>query len=396
MKRANFKRNYYRAGITIVVIFTFFHVHSRALVSSSSQDDDNIAFSAAQAEDVHDGFASSQNINQSKSDTAKENTPKTLNTQTKLEFRDAENTSDEQGNDAKNAPLKPEEMPDWQLIHSAELPFGDYFIDTRIIGAVRYHADFSLEKEYEIVRELSNIQKDLSQYLAISHPKETIEVFFFQSQFSYQKFLAKELHEAPFDRDALYFKQAGPGMVLIYQKPDMMEDLRHEMTHAFLHASLPYVPLWLDEGLAEYFEKPRETRARINPYFASISRKTMFGQVPSLAKLEKMRYFDQMGFNEYCEAWSWVHFMIHHSRQTHQLLAGYVRLLAEQGDKTPSMDLFLAKMMSDTKKSYLEHFRNWKNRQDTKTGYNNATWQSPSNESSTSKLSLGWSDSVFR
>ncbi|GIT30210.1 MAG: hypothetical protein Ct9H300mP1_22560 [Planctomycetaceae bacterium] len=32
------------------------------------------------------------------------------------------------------------------------------------------------------------------------------------------------------------------------------EDLRHEFTHGVLHSSLKRVPLWLDEGLAEYFE----------------------------------------------------------------------------------------------------------------------------------------------
>ena len=32
-------------------------------------------------------------------------------------------------------------------------------------------------------------------------------------------------------------------------------DLRHECTHALLHAALPYVPLWLDEGLASLYEE---------------------------------------------------------------------------------------------------------------------------------------------
>ena len=398
MKRVNIKRNYCRTGITIVVLVALSHVNSFALTPPPLQNDTDIAFFAVQSNSVADGFASSHNMNPSENIENKEDVTNATHAQTRLEIRrNAKETSNELDDDSNITPAKLEEMPDWQLIHSAELPFGDYFIDTRIVGAVRYHADYSLEKEYVILRELSNIQKDLSQYLAIPHPKETIEVFFFQSQYSYKRFLAKELHEAPFDREALYFKQSAPGMVLIYQKPDMTEDLRHEMTHAFLHASLPYVPLWLDEGLAEYFEKPRETRARINPYFSSISRKIMFGQVPSLTRLEKMRYFDQMGVNEYCEAWSWVHFLIHHSRETHQLLASYMRLLAEQGERTPPLDLYLGKTIPETKKSYLDHFRNWKNRQESSIGTNNPTWQSPSGKQpSTSKFSLGWSDSVFR
>ena len=355
-----------------------------------------------ESDDANAGSASSRDASRGENTVIGKNTSNSGNAQTRLEIRstaNAENLSDEKKDDSKNSPVKLEELPDWQLIHSAELPYGDYFIDTRIVGAVRYHADFSLEDEYEILRELANIQKDLSQYLAISHPRETMEVFFFQSQNTYKRFLGRELQDAPFDREALYYKQSGPGMVLIYQKPDMMEDLRHEMTHAFLHASLPYIPLWLDEGLAEYFEKPRETRSGTNPYFTSVSRKIMFGQVPSLTKLEKMKFFDQMGVNEYCEAWSWVHFMIHHSRETHQTLAGYLRVLAEKGGQAPPLDLYLAKTVPDAKKAYLEHFRNWKNRHGSNASSNSTSLTSPEKEvpkSSGSKLSLGWSESVFR
>jgi len=253
-----------------------------------------------------------------------------------------------------------EDELDWELVHSDILPFEGYFIDTRIVGAVRYHADFPLDQEYEILRELKNIQKDLSQYLAIPKPRETIEVFFFNAEESYRKFLAVEFPDAPFDRRALFIKEKGPGMVLVVRNPEMNEDLRHEMTHAFLHSTIRYVPLWLDEGLAEYFEKPRETRATENPYFKTIARKIMFGSVPSLSGLEKLLYFDQMGAEEYCHAWSWVHFMIHHSRKTHETLAGYIRLLDEYGEKTPRIERYLLSTSPDLKKEYLDHFRNWK------------------------------------
>jgi len=414
MKRVNIKRNDYGVGIVVAALFTFSFVNNLALCPLFSQDNANIAFSTAQSDDINDGFAASHDGSHGENIVNETKVSNSDNAQTRLKIQkvanaeDTSDTPDKMEDDSRNPLDLIGEIPDWQLIHSAELPYGDYFIDTRIIGAVRYHADFSLENEYGIPRELANIQKDLSQYLAISHPRETMEVFFFQSRDTYRRFLGRELHDAPFDRDALYYKPSGPGMVLIYQKPSMMEDLRHEMTHAFLHASLPYIPLWLDEGLAEYFEKPRETRARTNPYFSSVSRKIMFGQVPSLNKLEKMRYFDQMGVNEYCEAWSWVHFMIHHSRETHQMLAGYLRLLSEYGEKTPPLDLYLAKTVPETKKAYLDHFRNWKSRNDSNARTNTATRQSPAEsddpaketapaeKSPESQLSLGWSKSVIR
>ena len=419
MKRVNFKPFFIRAGIAVAMLFVFSHGNSLAL---PLQDNTDRVFFAEHPENVNDGFAISRrdnSDNQSHSSSTHDN-PVRLEVREAVEAIEEKETSkitetprvvkpvEVKDDDPNNRPVTLEEMPDWQLMHSEELPFGDYFIDTRIVGAVRYHADFSLEKEYDILRELSNIQKDLSQYLAIGHPKETIEVLFFASKDTYRKFLAVEVPEAPYDRDALYIKQKDPGMVLVFRGPELKENLRHEMTHAFLHACMSYVPLWLDEGLAEYFEKPRETRARMNPYFTSISRKTTFGQVPSLTRLEKLKYFDQMGNNEYCEAWSWVHFMIHYSRETHQMLAGYLRLLAEYGDKIPPLEPYLTKTVPETRKAYLDHYRNWKNNQESNARPNTSSKQSsveparPASEKAhekehtTSRFALGWTESVFR
>jgi hypothetical protein len=401
MERMPYEPLFFKTGTAIAIVVLLVFLYESGFAVQSTKVNGSRAFFAEKTEESSDGFATSR---------------KTHNKENRANREDGDSSQDhpEQNgiqeaveDDPNNRPVTLEEMPDWQLMHSEELPFGEYFIDTRVVGAVRYHADFSLEKEYEILRELSNIQKDLSQYLAVGHPRETIEVFFFQSKEAFRKFLAVELPEAPYDRQALYVKQSGPGMVVILRGPDLREDLRHEMTHAFLHACMPYFPLWLDEGLAEYFEKPRNTRARVNPYFTSISRNIMFGKVPSMAKLEKMKYFDQMGSNEYCEAWSWVHFMIHHSRDTHQMLAGYIRLLAERGEKTPPLEPYLKKMVTDSKKAYLDHFRNWKGSTDvakpaTSTKQSSATPAIPANEpavekeNSGSRLSRGWSESLFR
>ena len=49
------------------------------------------------------------------------------------------------------------------------------------------------------------------------------------------------------------------------------DDLRHEMTHAYLHAVVPNVPLWLDEGLAKYFELPRQQHGLNQPYVRQVA-----------------------------------------------------------------------------------------------------------------------------
>ena len=295
-----------------------------------------------------------------------------------------------------------DEQPDNRLAHGIVMPFGSYFIDSQIVGVVRYQADFSLEGKYEILQELSDIQKDLTQYLAIPQPRETIEVFLFETEDSYRKFLDAEFPKAPYDRRALYVKQPSePGMVLMFYSPDVQEDLRHEMTHAFLHAAMSYVPLWLDEGLAEYFELSRENRADNSLYFKRIANKVRFGVVPPLTRLEKLVYFDQMGAGEYCDAWSWVHFMMHNSRETHEVLAGYVQLLAEYGESTPAIESYLADVVPNLKQSYLEHFRNWSSRNkvagtQNKTTDNSETPSKPAREKSERAITRGWTESIFR
>ena len=43
-------------------------------------------------------------------------------------------------------------------------------------------------------------------------------------------------------------------LIYTYWGERVQQDLRHELTHALLHSVLKDVPLWLDEGLAEYYE----------------------------------------------------------------------------------------------------------------------------------------------
>src|SRR5947199_3220316 len=73
------------------------------------------------------------------------------------------------------------------------------------------------------------------------------------------------------------------------------QDLRHELTHALLHCVLKDVPLWLDEGLAEYFEVPPGTDG-VNPQHLDLVRKGPFA--PGLARLEHRHHAAARGPRE--------------------------------------------------------------------------------------------------
>ena len=55
-------------------------------------------------------------------------------------------------------------------------------------------------------------------------------------------------------RRAFFLAQGSQRVVYTYSSPRLEEDLRHEATHALLRGAFGDLPLWLDEGLAEYFE----------------------------------------------------------------------------------------------------------------------------------------------
>ncbi|MGL6193379.1 MAG: DUF1570 domain-containing protein [Thermoguttaceae bacterium] len=240
-----------------------------------------------------------------------------------------------------------------------------------VCGVVVCQSNAPLNELGTIVKEIENLQTDLKKYLAIPPADEKIELCIFTTEKAYLDFLKKEFPDAPMDRRALYVKKNGPGVVLVQKTDEFEIDVRHEMTHAILHASIRSVPIWLDEGLAKYFELPTTERPFGNPYLSKVKFNNSFGIVPSLARLEKLEYVDEMNNNEYRDSWAWVHFMIHNSRETHELLASYLQLLARQPETTttssqksgqtsvPKLLPLLKTSVKNPNAEYKRHFKVW-------------------------------------
>jgi hypothetical protein len=199
----------------------------------------------------------------------------------------------------------------------------------QICGVVVVQADFPLTEIAAILGEIEQLQHDLNEYIGVPAPKEKIELCLFRSEETYINFLREFFPRAPRDRRALYIKlDKKPGTLLVQKSKDFELDLRHEMTHAIIHASIPKVPIWLDEGLAKYFEVPSKDRANNHPYMRDVRWQTKLGTVPSLDKLVKLETIDDMGAKEYRDSWAWTHFLIRRSPETHRLLAAYLQMLA--------------------------------------------------------------------
>jgi hypothetical protein len=229
--------------------------------------------------------------------------------------------------------------------------------DERRVGMFVVHADFSLEEELRTVHELQTLQLDIAQILQLDWRKEPIHLFLFETRKTYTAYLKLYFPSAP-ERRALFIKNGGPGMVFAYRSRDLALDIRHEATHALLHTTLPVVPLWLDEGLAEYFELPRRERAFDNPHAKSLRWRIFVGRAPSLTELENTHELRNMHSSDYQHAWSWVHFMLHGPDGAGSVLRDYLQDLSHH--RPPGVfSERLRERIPDLERAYIHHFRHW-------------------------------------
>jgi hypothetical protein len=156
-------------------------------------------------------------------------------------------------------------------------------------------------------------------------------------------------------RRAMYVKSNSPGNVFAYDSPDLPVDLRHECTHAVLHACMIRVPLWLDEGLAEYFEVPPEHRKNHNPHHSKMRPKFYWMKAPSLQRLEIIGSLEHMGAREYREAWAWVHFMLHGPAFANDVLLGFLKAIQTGQTAVPISQQFASQ--TNLNAIFAQHFR---------------------------------------
>ena len=149
------------------------------------------------------------------------------------------------------------------------------------------------------------------------------------------------------------------GRVYVYRRWGFDTDLRHESTHAVLHNALPYVPMWLDEGLAEYFEVVSAQRSSGSPHLPSLKRSIVFGWRPNLELLEAAEDISDMGNDEYREAWAWAHFMLHGPQEVRQVLSDFLHEI-ESGEAAGSFRERLVAAVPNADILLVEHIRQWR------------------------------------
>ena len=161
------------------------------------------------------------------------------------------------------------------------------------------------------VRCLQSLESDLASRLDYhARPGEDpVEIYVLDDRGAFDHFLKFYYPELP-PRRAFFLAHGDRRVVYTYQSPRLDEDLRHEATHALVRGCYGDLPLWLDEGLAEYFETRTDALDAQQEHLARIPSDLKNGWVPDLPRLESLREIHQMTPRDYRESWAWVHLML--------------------------------------------------------------------------------------
>ena len=198
------------------------------------------------------------------------------------------------------------------------------------------YTDFEFDRNDALFAQLDALPEQVASELKLPPGNAVVQVFLFDTQERYERFMQKKYPDLP-NRRAYFLSQPRPGgmdelKIYTWMGDHLTTDLRHELTHALLRGVLKEVPLWLDEGLAGYFELPPEQNG-VNPGHLETLLHSPFK--PNLARLEKFTQVAQMEKPEYREAWAWVYLMLRGDPTAKKVLHEYLQALRTNPNPGP-------------------------------------------------------------
>lgn len=196
---------------------------------------------------------------------------------------------------------------------------------------LQVHSDVRLPKNHPLIADLSKLRKQIAETLELPVQDQPVTVYLFSDELRYAQYMKSAYPQLP-PRRAYFVGTSKELAVYTYWGERIQEDLRHEYTHGVLHATLKEVPLWLDEGLAEYFEGATEPIGLNRDYTVRFASAVESGWRPNLERLESLTTVDQMKKADYQESWAWVHFLLNEGPETRMILLDYLHELLQTSD----------------------------------------------------------------
>ena len=232
------------------------------------------------------------------------------------------------------------------------LPNSETFVRDQLV----IHSDFPVASQHRLIEEIALRRNDLKERLDLPLSDEPIHIYLFENEERFEKYL-KLYHPLFPSRRAFFLETDTRLMVYAHWGDRVADDLRHEVTHGYLHAVVQHVPLWLDEGLAEYFEVARGARGLNRPHVRLLSdRQVRQRWQPSLERLEALEPTVDMTQEDYAEAWAWVHWMMETPLEACSILPGYLDDLRRNGSAEP-ISARVRRVEPQPEQALIEHVR---------------------------------------
>lgn len=228
-------------------------------------------------------------------------------------------------------------------------------------GPFEIYLNVDINSVRKTLEQIAELDRELSARFSLPPCQEKIKLYIFADVQTYTAYIQKEYPGAPMRRALFAMEKDKPGKIFTFFHNDFAEDLRHECTHALLHSKIGRLPIWVDEGLAEYFEAPKAQRAYKEPYFTQIKRNVsynIFAPVPDLKKLENIKKMGDFLEVHYRNSWSWMNFLLSDpSRQ--KILANYLALCknADEQEKEQGVFPLFTEFLDRTEPKYKSEYK---------------------------------------
>jgi len=189
-------------------------------------------------------------------------------------------------------------------------------------GPFIIHCDFDAVTQREALKELARVRGRLENMFALPPSRRVLHVYIDRNELEYLQRL-REINPALPDRRACFVGDENLLGIYAYTGTHLGEDLRHEGVHGYLHEVAPHLPLWLDEGVAEWCES-LPTKGRHEEFIQELREAHQNHEwQPNLARLESITDPRDLTARDYAEAWLWCDFLYSHDAGR-QLLTQYL------------------------------------------------------------------------
>lgn len=233
-----------------------------------------------------------------------------------------------------------------------ELPGEEEMVREQLV----VHSDFHIPERHRLIDELTLQRLKLAGMLDLPLSDEPIHIYLFNNEEEYFNYMSRQHPLFP-NRRAFFVRSDDGLKVFAYWGNRVGEDLRHEVTHGYLHSVQPTIPLWLDEGIAEYFEVGRGKGGFNSPHVVHLAKLRERGHwQPNLATLEVKKSAKELTQTDYAEAWLWVHFLMTGDEASRALIADYLKQIRDNPDQPIESFLYkVRKSIPDYETQMLMH-----------------------------------------